>query len=57
MRNARLDEPQAGIKTARRNIKNLRYANYTTLIAEIKKKENFPQLVVMHTIKDGSIVN
>ena len=31
MRNARLDEAQAGIKTARRNINNLRYADDTTL--------------------------
>ena len=34
MRNARLDETQAGIKIARRNINNLRYADDTTLIAE-----------------------
>ena len=34
MRNARLDESQAGIKTAGRNINNLRYAEDTTLIAE-----------------------
>ena len=34
MRNAGLDEVQAGIKTARRNINNLRYADDTTLIAE-----------------------
>ena len=34
MRNARLDEAQAGIKIARRNIKNLRYADDTTLTAE-----------------------
>ena len=33
MRNARLDEPQAGIKIARRNIKNLRYADDTTVMA------------------------
>ena len=33
MRNAGLDESQAGIKTARRNISNLRYADETTLIA------------------------
>ena len=31
MRNARLDEAQAGIKTARRNINNLRYADNTTI--------------------------
>ena len=34
MRNARLDESQAGIKTAGRNINNLRYADDTTLMAE-----------------------
>ena len=34
MRNAGLDEAQAGIKTARRNINNLRYADDTTLMAE-----------------------
>ena len=34
MRNARLDEAQAGIKTAGRNINNLRYAHDTTLMAE-----------------------
>ena len=34
MWNARLDEAQAGIKTARRNINNLGYADDTTLVAE-----------------------
>ena len=34
MRNAGLDEAQAGIKTARRNINNLRYADDATLMAE-----------------------
>ena len=34
MRNAGLDEAQAGIKTARRNSNNLRYADDTTLMAE-----------------------
>ena len=34
MRNTRLDEAQAGIKIARRNINNFRYADDTTLIAE-----------------------
>ena len=38
MRNARLDEAQAGIKTAKRNINNLRYADDTTLMAESKKE-------------------
>ena len=38
MRNARLDEAQAGIKIAGRNINNLRYADDTTLIAESEEK-------------------
>ena len=38
MQNARLDEAQAGIKIARRNISNLRYADDTTLMAESKEK-------------------
>ena len=39
MRNAGLDEAQAGIKTARRNINNLGYADDTTLTAERRTKE------------------
>ena len=38
MRNAGLEEAQAGIKIARRNINNLRYADDTTLMAESEKK-------------------
>ena len=38
MWNARQDESQAGIKTARRNINNLRYADDTTLMAESEEK-------------------
>ena len=37
MGNAGLDEAQAGIKIARKNINNLRYANDTTLMAESKE--------------------
>ena len=37
MRNAGLEEAQAGIKTAERNINNFKYADDTTLMAEIKK--------------------
>ena len=36
--NMRLDESQAGIKTARRNINNFRYADNTTLMAESKEE-------------------
>ena len=38
MRNAGLDEAQAGIKTSRRNIKNLRYADDIMLMAESKEE-------------------
>ena len=38
MRNTGLDEAQAGIKIARRNINNLRYADYTTLMAESEEE-------------------
>ena len=38
MRNAGLEEAQAGIKIARRNINNLRYADDTTLKAQIKEE-------------------
>ena len=38
MRNTRLDDAQAGIKTARRNINNLRYADDTTLIVESEEE-------------------
>ena len=37
MRNARLDETEARIKIAGRNINNLRYADDTTLMAEVKR--------------------
>ena len=40
MQNARLDEAQAGIKIAGRNINNLRYADDTTLIAEREEELN-----------------
>ena len=39
MRNAGLEETQAGIKIARRYINNLRYANDTTLMAESEEEE------------------
>ena len=38
MQNARLDEAQAGIKIARRNINNLKYADDTTLMEESKEE-------------------
>ena len=44
MQNARLDEAQAGIKIARKNINNLRYADDTTLMA--KSKEELKSLLM-----------
>ena len=42
MRNTGLSEAQAGIKTAGKNINNLRYANDTTLMAESEEKGKKP---------------
>ena len=50
MRNAGLDEAQAGIKIARRNINNLRYADDTTLMAE--SEEELKSLLM--TVKEES---
>ena len=44
MQNARLDEAEAGIKIAGRNISNLRYADYTTLMAQ--KEEKLKSLLI-----------
>jgi len=50
MRNARTDDAQAGIKIARRNIKNLRYADDTTLMTE---REEYLQSLLMR-VKEES---
>ena len=50
MQNTRLDEAQAGINIARRNINNLRYADDTTLMAE--SEEELKSLLM--TVKDKS---
>ena len=50
MRNAGLEETQAGIKIARRNINNLRYADDTTLMAE--SEEELKSL--LRKVKEGS---
>ena len=57
MQNARLDELQAGIKTAGRNINNLRYANYTTLM--VKSKGELKSLLkkVKEILKGGLKLN
>ena len=51
MRNARLDEAQAGIKIAGRNINNLRYADDTTLMAESKEQLESLLMKVKEEIK------
>ena len=53
MGNAGLDEAQAGIKIARRNINNLRNTNDTTLMAEIKELKS----LLMNVKKESEKVN
>ena len=53
MRNARLDEAQAGIKIAGRNINNLRYADDTTLMAENEELKSLLMKVKEETEKVG----
>ena len=57
MRNAGLDEAQAGIKFARRNISNLRYADDTTLMAESKELKSFLVKVKEESEKAGLKLN
>ena len=65
MLNARLDEAQAGIKTAGRNINNLRYADDTTLMAEseeelkrllMKEKEGSEKICLKFYIQETKIM-
>ena len=51
MQNARLDEAQAGIKIAGRNINNLRYANDTTLMAESEEELKSLLLKIKRRVK------
>ena len=53
MQNARLDEAQAGIKVARRNINNLRYADDTTLMA--KSEEELKSLLMKVKEESGKL--
>ena len=53
MKSAGLDEAQAGFKTARRNINNLRYADDTTLMAESEELKNFLMKVKEKSEKVG----
>ena len=57
MQNARLDEAQAGIKIAGRNIKNLRYADDTTLMAESEELETFLKKMKEESEKVGLKLN
>ena len=57
MRNAGLDEAQAGIKIARRNINNLRYANDTTLMAESEELRSLLMKVKEESEKGGLKLN
>ena len=54
MRNAGLEEAQAGIKIAGRNINNFRYADDTTLIAEIEEEPKHLLIKVKERVKQLS---
>ena len=53
MRNAGLEEAQAGIKIARRNVNNLRYADDTTLMAESEKLKSLLMKLKEQSKKTG----
>ena len=57
MRNAGLEEAQAGIRIARRNINNLRYADDTTLMAESEELKNLLMKVKEESEKVGLKLN
>ena len=57
MRNAGLEEAQAGIKIARRNINNLRYADDTTLMEESKELKSLLMKVTEESEKVGLKLN
>ena len=54
MRNAGLEETRAGIKIAGRNINNLRYADYTTLMSE--SEEELKSLLIKVKEENGKLV-
>ena len=57
MRNAGLEEAQAGIKIAKRNINNFRYADDTTLMADSEELKNFLMKVKEESEKVGFKLN
>ena len=58
MRNAKLDESQTGIKIVRKNVNNLRYADNTTLMAEIEEEvKRLFMRVIGKSLKAGLKLN
>ena len=57
MGNARLDELQAGIKIGGRNINNLRYADYTTLMSETKELKHLLMKMKEESERPGLKIN
>ena len=57
MRNTRLEEAQAGIKIARRNINNLRYTDYSTVVAESEELKSLLMKVKEESKKIGLKLN
>ena len=55
MRNAGLEETQAGIKIAGRNINNLRYAEDITLMAETKEEEELKRLLMKVKVESEKV--
>ena len=55
MRNAGLEEAQAGIKISGRNINNLRYANDTTLMTESEEEQKSPLMKVKEESEEGGL--
>jgi len=55
IRNAGLDEAQAGIKTARRNINNLRFSNDTSIMVEREEELKSPLMKVKEKIKKSGL--
>ena len=55
MRNAGLDDSQSGIKISRRNIKNLKYTDYTTLMAEREEELTSPLMKVKEESENSGL--
>jgi len=55
MRNAGLDDSQSGIKISRRNIKNLKYTDYTTLMAKREEELTSPLMKVKEESENSGL--